>query len=50
MRQVWTIPLRFRDTQRLVGSKFGAANGPGRRVYLWAPYGSWPYADLYVVS
>jgi peptide/nickel transport system substrate-binding protein len=32
----------------LNGSKVGAAIGDDGRPYLWAPYGSWSYADLYV--
>jgi peptide/nickel transport system substrate-binding protein len=49
VRQVWAVPLGFRHSTRLGGSKVGAASGPGRRVYVWAPYGAWPYTDLYVV-
>jgi peptide/nickel transport system substrate-binding protein len=49
VRQVWAVPLGFRHFTRLDGSKVGAASGPGRRVYVWAPYGAWPYTDLYVV-
>ncbi len=41
MTNVWVIPTRFAKQQGLVGSKVGDA-------YLWAPYGSWPYANMYV--
>jgi peptide/nickel transport system substrate-binding protein len=48
MQQVWVIPMVFGRTQRVAGSKVKTAAGAGGRVYLWSPYGSWPYADLYV--
>ncbi|GAA4357964.1 ABC transporter substrate-binding protein [Angustibacter luteus] len=48
MEQAWILPTRFARTQRLAGSKVGAASGDASKVYLWAPYGSWSYADLYV--
>jgi peptide/nickel transport system substrate-binding protein len=48
MQQAWVIPTRFERDQRLAGSKVGAASGDGGKVYEWAPYGSWSYADLYV--
>ncbi len=35
------LPTRFGREQRLHGSKVGGA-------YIWGPYGSWPYASLYV--
>jgi peptide/nickel transport system substrate-binding protein len=41
MAQVWAVPTRFGKQQRLAGSKVGG-------TYLWAPYGSWGYADLFV--
>ena len=40
MSNVWAIPTRFAKQQGLVGSKVGDA-------YLWAPYGSWPYANMF---
>jgi peptide/nickel transport system substrate-binding protein len=46
--QAWILPTRFGREQRLAGSKVGAASGDSGQVYLWAPYGSWSYADLYV--
>jgi peptide/nickel transport system substrate-binding protein len=46
--QAWILPTRFGREQRLAGSKVGNASGDNGQVYLWAPYGSWPYADLYV--
>jgi peptide/nickel transport system substrate-binding protein len=48
MAQGWAIPTRFRYEQRLAGSKVKSASGEDGHVYLWAPYGSWSYADLYV--
>ena len=35
------LPTRFGREQRLHGSKVGG-------TYIWGPYGSWPYASLYV--
>jgi peptide/nickel transport system substrate-binding protein len=37
------IPTLAERQQRMVGSKVGGA-------YLWAPYGSWPYAQLWVTQ
>ena len=48
MANVWVIPTRFGRDQRLAGSNVGSASGKDGHVYLWAPFGSWPYADLYV--
>ncbi len=48
MAQVWVIPTRFGREQRLAGSKVKAASGKDGQVYIWSPYGSWSYADLYV--
>lgn len=47
MAQAWVLPTRFGREQRLAGSKVGSVSG-GEAVYIWAPYGSWSYADLYV--
>jgi peptide/nickel transport system substrate-binding protein len=49
MANVWAIPTRFQREQRLAGSKVRSASGDDDRLYIWAPYGSWSYADLYVV-
>jgi peptide/nickel transport system substrate-binding protein len=48
MAQVWAIPARFQREQRLAGSKVKSASGKDGQVYIWAPYGSWSYVDLYV--
>jgi len=48
MQQVWAIPTVFEKEQRLAGSKVHSASGPDGNVYLWAPYGSWPYAGMWV--
>ena len=50
MAQVWVIPTRLGRDQRVLGSKVGSESGKGGAVYLWAPFGSWPYGDLYVRS
>jgi hypothetical protein len=46
---VWVVPTRFGREQRLAGSKVKAASGKDGQVYIWAPYGSWSYGDLYVL-
>jgi len=48
MSQVWVVPTRFGREERLSGSKVKAASGKNHNVYIWAPYGSWSYGDLYV--
>jgi peptide/nickel transport system substrate-binding protein len=48
MANVWVVPTRFGKTQRLAGSNVGNSSGKDGHVYLWAPFGSWAYADLYV--
>lgn len=39
----WIIPTRFGLTQVIAGTKV-------QPVYQWAPYGSWPYAEMYVTQ
>jgi peptide/nickel transport system substrate-binding protein len=41
MEEALVLPTRFGREQRLHGSKIGGA-------YIWAPYGSWPYGNLWV--
>ena len=41
MENVFVIPTTFGLSFRLAGTKVGP-------VYFWAPYGSWPYAEMYV--
>lgn len=48
MANAWVIPMRAGHAQRLAGSQVGATQGESGHVYMWAPDGSWPYADLYV--
>jgi peptide/nickel transport system substrate-binding protein len=48
MSQVWVVPTRFGREQRLSGSKVKSASGKDGQVYIWSPYGSWSYGDLYV--
>jgi peptide/nickel transport system substrate-binding protein len=50
MAQVWVIPTRLGRDQRIVGSKVKSASGKEGQIYLWAPFGSWPYGDLYVTD
>ncbi|MEO7744868.1 MAG: ABC transporter substrate-binding protein [Actinomycetota bacterium] len=47
MQNAWVLPTRFGREQRLSGSKVGSTSGGGK-VYIWAPYGSWSYSDLFV--
>ena len=49
MEQVWAIPTLFARTQTMAGSKVRTASGKDGNVYVWAPYSSWSYADLYVL-
>jgi hypothetical protein len=42
MEKVFAIPTTFGRYQFLAGSKV-------KPVYQWAPYGSWPYGEMYVV-
>ena len=43
MADVVVIPTRYGRTQRMTGTKVGP-------VYLWASFGSWPYAQMGVLS
>lgn len=43
MKEALIAPLLYDKQQRLTGSKVGGA-------YLWAPYGSWGFASLYVAQ
>jgi peptide/nickel transport system substrate-binding protein len=45
--QMYLIPTFFGLTQRIAGTRIGAATDPDG-VYLWSAWGSWPYLDLYV--
>jgi peptide/nickel transport system substrate-binding protein len=49
MEQAWAIPTLFGRTQTMAGSKVKAASGENDNVYVWAPYSSWSYTDLYVL-
>jgi peptide/nickel transport system substrate-binding protein len=44
MENVWVIPTFFEFQQRVVGNKIEPSS-----VYLWGPYGSWPYGAMSVV-
>ena len=39
--KAWIIPTFFGKTQTIAGTGVG-------NLYEWAPYGSWPYGELYV--
>jgi peptide/nickel transport system substrate-binding protein len=41
MNQGLAVPTRFSKTQRIAGTQVGGG-------YIWAPYGSWPYGDMWV--
>jgi hypothetical protein len=41
MERVYVIPTTFGLTQTFGGTKV-------QPLYQWAPYGSWPYAEMYV--
>lgn len=48
MQNMWVIPTFFGMQQNLMGSKLATLTGPNGGLYLWGPYGSNPYGDLYV--
>jgi len=48
MANVWVVPTRAGRSQGVAGSKVKSASGENGNVYFWAPYTSWPYADMYV--
>jgi peptide/nickel transport system substrate-binding protein len=48
MQNVWVIPTFFGLQQSMMGSKLATATGVNGAMYLWGPYGSNPYGDLYV--
>jgi ABC-type transport system substrate-binding protein len=39
----WVIPTRFGLTQTIAGTNV-------QPTYQWPPYGSWPYAEMYVTE
>jgi hypothetical protein len=43
VEQAWIIPTRFNLTQVIAGTKV-------QPTYQWAPYSSWPYAEMYVTQ
>jgi peptide/nickel transport system substrate-binding protein len=45
VEQAWIIPTRFGLTQVLAGTNVGP-----QPQYQWAPYGSWPYAEMYAIQ
>jgi len=48
MENMWVIPTFFGMAQNLMGSGLATVAGPDGGLYLWGPYGSNPYGDLYV--
>jgi peptide/nickel transport system substrate-binding protein len=48
MKNVWVVPTLFGRSQNIAGSKVKSASGVNGKVYQWAPYGSWPYVDIYL--
>ena len=48
MKNVWVIPSFFGLQQFLAGTKLATDNGPDGGFYMWGPYGSNPYGDLYI--
>ena len=50
MQNVWAIPTLFGRSQSMAGSKVHSASGDNGDLYFWAPFTSWPYADMYVTQ
>ena len=50
VQNVWAIPTLFGRSQSMAGSKVHSASGPNGDIYFWAPFTSWPYADMYVTQ
>ncbi len=48
MKNMWVIPTVFGLQQSLMGTKLATVTGPKNGMYLWGPYGSNPYGDIYV--
>jgi peptide/nickel transport system substrate-binding protein len=48
MSQVWAIPTRAGRSQAVWGDKVHSASGEDGKVYLWSPYTSYPYHDMWV--
>jgi len=42
-QNMWVVPTRFGRDQRMAGSKVAP-------VFSWPAWGSWPYAEMYVVQ
>ncbi len=50
VKNAWIVPTRFSREQRLVGSKIRTGAGPNNQIYMWEPFGSFPYGDMYVAG
>jgi peptide/nickel transport system substrate-binding protein len=48
MANVWAIPTRAGRSQAIAGPKVKSASGEDGNIYLWSPYTSWPYNDMYL--
>lgn len=48
MKNVWLVPTFFGFSQDLIGTKLATVTGANGALYLWGPYGSKPYGDIYV--
>ena len=51
MQKVWVDPDPVRHARSASPARRSTRpRATTAAVYLWAPYGSWPYADLYVTQ
>jgi peptide/nickel transport system substrate-binding protein len=48
VQNAWVVPTLFNRSQNIAGSKVKSASSPDGKIYQWAPYGSWPYNDIYI--
>ncbi|MCJ7710760.1 MAG: ABC transporter substrate-binding protein [Chloroflexi bacterium] len=48
MENVWVIPSFFGLQQILMGTKLATTAGADGGYYMWGPYGSNPYGDIYI--
>ncbi len=48
MQKVWAIPTLFGKASLIMGSGLATGTGANGGLYIWGPYGSNPYGDVYV--
>ena len=48
MQKVWAIPTLFGKASLIMGSGLATTTGANGGLYIWGPYGSNPYGDVYV--